>query len=224
MSRKVRLPALLLAVGVTALVASGQSGTQRRGMSEEEVLTRHTGVAGKQHGGVVDALVLGLTIAQVPGGVVAVDNCGGYNPTVKVPPNSSVKDLLDQIVLASPQYRWHVDDGVINVIPDTNLTAPLDIKISKFKVESVSASDALNQLLEEPEVRQGIEGLNFHQGARAFGGGFPISKARISLDLKNVTLQEALNSIVRADGRALWALLLRPCNGRNEYDISLLIN
>ena len=74
-------------------------------------------------------------------------------------------------------------------------------------------------------MREGIANLGLNQGGVAGGGGGgAISKSRISLDLKNVTLKEALNAIVRADGRAMWAYIMRPCEGRNEYNFALLIH
>lgn len=210
---------------VTVAAIQGQaSATKGSTASSQVVLAKTAGPVGLGRIDAVSALLFGFTNAEIPGGIVRIVNCYGSEPQVKIPADASVKQLLEIVALKVPEYRWRIDDGVVNVIPYTSFPVPLDIRISEFQVEELSALDALNRLLDNMQLKQELQARGLFQGLKLSGGGFPISKKRITLDLKDSTLLEALNAIVRSDGRAVWGYTLRPCNGRNEYEINLLVH
>jgi hypothetical protein len=191
--------------------------------SSEDLLTRQAGPMTQVHVSIIDKVVLGFSHAKIPGGVVRIANCSHSDPEATINDAVSMKDLLDLLKLKSPEYSWKVDRGVVNVIPETGFPVPLDIPISDFHVKDVTALEAFNQLVNRSDLKAAFESRGLFQGLELNGGGFPISKARITLDLKNVSLLEVLNSIVRADGRAVWGYTLNPCQGKNLYQLKLLI-
>lgn len=212
-------------VSIWFLIASTTSmlgqGTET---PEKMILSKAAGSIGSLPINIVDATVHGFVNAQVPGGVVRIIDCNGREAQVSGKDSRSIQDLLNLLVLKAPEYRWKLDDGVINLMPNTGFPVPLDIRLPNFKMENGTALEAMNELVDRPDLKREFAARGLFRGLELTGGGFPISKKRISLDLKDATLLEVLNSIVRADGRAVWGYTLIPCQGWNQYQLKLLVN
>lgn len=191
---------------------------------EKNILSKDVGSIGTLRIDVLDATIHGLVNAHVPGGVVRIINCNRNEPHISGKDDLSIQDLLNLLVLKAPEYQWRIDDGVIDLIPNTSFPVPLDARIPEFRVDNVTALQAMNQLVNRSDLKHEFESRALFQGLELDGGGFPISKNRITLNLKNATLLEVLNSIVRADGRAVWGYTLNPCQGWNQYQLKLLVN
>ena len=173
------------------------------------------------------ALVSELGAAQVPSGIFTVRKCGELEPEFVPAKDSTLQNELDRISRIKPQYQWVIDDGVFNFFPKYFAPSPLDISIAEFKVENEPVLKAYRQLFEAPDVKIGFSRLALHEPTfqLIFGGGdSPIeNQKRITLDLRNTTLRQASNAIVRADGSKTWILSVYSCRGDNTYH-SVLVN
>lgn len=100
---------------------------------------------------------------------------------------------------------WRTDVGVVNPIPSAGVPDLLKIRISRYKTNS-DLDEALRQLLALPQVKEGADHLALKRismsllVASRFNGG----PSRIDVDIRNASLREALNALVRAHGRAVW--------------------
>lgn len=112
----------------------------------------------------------------------------------------TVREALDKIVERYPRYVWRLDDGVINFLPKPGESITrdgkpiLDVIIIDLKLDGVRANMA---------VKQACEAAGLPCGAVGSAGGRK-RHPKISLHLKNVTLRQALNAIVKKDGDAAW--------------------
>lgn len=177
------------------------------------------------------ALTSVLDAAGVPGGIEVVTRCEEPIRHYLAPAGSSLRDMLESIVAADPQYRWQVEEGVVNLVYQKDNPAFLDQRVAKFEVAQRTVNGAVNQLLAIPEVQRREAELNL--GSRLFRGGgigyFDPSGNTVkkedktfSVSCENVTVREALNAIVRAHGRAMWVYKQGNCTGSSWYSIGLL--
>jgi hypothetical protein len=216
--------ALLLAL-IPALI-SGRQQTVEPKDSETKLLSRKVEWIEPQSTEVIIALKVELSIAQLPGGIFSVWNCGQLEPTFVPAKDSTLRDELNRIAKIKPEYQWALDDGVLNYFPKHYTPSPLDFPIAEFKADNVTAVEAYNKLFDMPEVKTGLANLGLHEPPvqLIFGGGGPVKdQRRITVNLKNVTLLKALNAIVRADGSKTWILSVTSCNGDNIYQ-HVLVN
>ena len=80
------------------------------------------------------------------------------------------------------------------------------------------------------EVKQRLAKVNITQvrqeigltDLRRSGSGVDDSQPGFSVSCSNVTFQEALNAIVSANGKGVWAYSERHCNGRDEIGINFI--
>lgn len=166
------------------------------------------------------AFYFSLSRAKVPGVMARVDNCEKDEPKQIWRPMLPLRDVLDVIVAADPRYRWHIEDGVVNLLPAAGEPALLQIRIPRLRVQNVtSAKDALHHLLALDEVKKGMEEQQLKPGISVFVSGETANPKAFSVHCRNVTLREALNAIARAQGRATWDYIETHCEGRNEVII-----
>ena len=129
--------------------------------------------------------------------------------------HGKVRDALDGLVKNNPDYEYREDGGVINIFPKKEKkhlekgTDPLERVIDKVDISSVSSQDAAQMILQ-------ASGLPV--GGRIQAGG-RWHYATVTLKLSNVTLREALNQLVRADGMAVWVLEYNREHKRYSVDI-----
>jgi len=130
-----------------------------------------------------------------------------------MPAGKSLRETMNSLVEVDPRYRWETDKGVVNVLPIVNRQSILDLRIEAFS--SRDAKDvnlALEHLLQKSEIKERISQLGLTQAPREFGptsvqkaGSESISPVkRVSVECKEATVRQALNSIARADGKAIW--------------------
>lgn len=172
-----------------------------------------------------------LVAAKAPGGIAVAPSCGTPLRYTLTPSGSSLHDVLEAIIAADPQYRWEVEGGVVNLVPHGGVPAFLNIRIAKFEVETAGGvNEVLVQLLATPEVRKGVDGLS--ASSRLLRGGlgyFEIGKEseegnvqKLSINLKNVTVYEALNAIAKAHGNAIWSYTEHRC-GSDAFSLDFSI-
>jgi hypothetical protein len=173
-----------------------------------------------------------LNLAHVPGGIVTVANCGEEAKYKLVQSSTSLRGALDSLVSVAPLNRWRLEKGVVNLIPDQNEPALLNLRIAEFKVKNASnIQDVVHQLLMLPEVQRRLTELHLSEGRtepgltdlQRPGSGTGEVRQAFNVHCTNVTLRSALNIIVRTHGYAVWAYTERRCNDRNEFRIDFLV-
>lgn len=159
---------------------------------------------------------------DVPSGIsVAFENAGGEEIIIDSNPTDFiVKNLLDEIIKFDTRYRWKETDGVINVFPRDEHPI-LDVRIAKFKVEKAEARELREKLVQTKEFQKYLKAENLvdkvpdpenKYGSLFIGAaGKSSERHKITLDLKNATVREILNAIVRQRGYSTWLY--------SEYDV-----
>jgi len=107
---------------------------------------------------------------------------------------TSGRKVLNTIAERSPGSRWAVRNGVINFEPKNLGDDPLSKKLDKVSLHGVSSFQAVRMVLDQAKIR-----FTYQVGRGRFG--------IVDLELKNVTVREALNAIVNADGEVMWVFI-----------------
>ncbi len=119
-------------------------------------------------------------------------------------------DILDAVIKSAPGFQWRETDGAFEVSPVRGGSTLLDASISAFRVSDVDQAEAVELLMNLPEVQTNLGAMNLQyrspNGARAIAGA-----EKFSLNLEGVSLRQALHKIAERGGR-FWALR-RNSNG-----------
>ncbi|HMH44513.1 MAG TPA: hypothetical protein VK557_13565 [Pyrinomonadaceae bacterium] len=130
--------------------------------------------------------------------------------------NVIFSQILDGIVQAEPRYSWREDDGSIHVFPVNKGFDLLDSRIQSLQLKDVNRALAINRLFGLPEVQALILSKNLKPILPS-----PLDRARdekLSFDLRDVTLRQALNQIAHASGSNFWVIRRYP-NGTFEIKL-----
>lgn len=122
--------------------------------------------------------------------------------------DGTYRDLLVELIKRNPKYDWVERDGVVNVFPKPKYRkgrSPLENKLKKVEFADAWTNIAAWDLLE-------IAGIPRVNGMEAYLSG----SGKTTVSLRDVTVREALNGIVKSDGKAMW--IFRPVE-RGEYII-----
>jgi hypothetical protein len=123
--------------------------------------------------------------------------------------DATFHDMLNGIVQSEPRYQWRESGGCIEVLPVSNGLSLMDIPIGSFQIKDVSREEAINELLNLPEVRAITMSMNLSRRAT----GNPPAGAgerKVSLNMNEVTLREALNRIIKQSGASFWLFRTYP--------------
>ena len=141
---------------------------------------------------------------------------------------TTVRDAMATFVASNRDYRWLLDGDVVDLVPTAGFPL-LDTRISSFELNTtdrqITSEAALSVLAGLPEVRQHAAELNLKPGIMQGGPGVydehpaPRDPLPIHISLKNVSLQEAFNSVARAFGHTIWVYSERECNGDKTYSV-----
>ncbi len=163
-------------------------------------------------------------LTDVPYGMsVAFENA--VTDEIKInstPKKTVVKDLLDEVIKYDSRYQWNETNGVVNVSPKNDYPI-MDVRIAEFKIDILFPAPRLpitkdtqfpilneleKKLIETKEFQAYLKERNLlartpnadKHGFMCCGFvGKPV-QTRISIDLKNATVREILNEIVRQRG------------------------
>src|SRR5215510_13929004 len=138
MIRRGNRPALACAFLSVSLLASGWIfGAQAffAQQSEEELLKRRVTLHVKD-GTLLEALDRLAGEEKIPiGWELSQNDLVNHNINIDLK-KASLKEVLDQLVLADPSYQWKVEEGVINFYPafdrDARLQEFLSLRIKEF--------------------------------------------------------------------------------------------
>jgi hypothetical protein len=171
------------------------------------------------------AFQLAMLSSGAPGGEALTEGCAEPSDSAVRPQNvGTLRDVLEDIVTADPEYRWEVKDGVVNLIPSQRVPDLLTLRISAFDTgDATSVTTAKTFLFGLPEVRKRAAELGFDQAIYGSGLGDVAPGAppppKLNVRLQDVTLLEALNALVRAHEHGLWMYREIHCNSTNHFDI-----
>jgi hypothetical protein len=201
--------------------------TEQKGSAVPDVLERQVTPVNSEFVTTHSSFLESLVSARVPGGIVTILNCEHEQPRKRTDLfPGPLKEALDAIVKADPQYLWQVDDRVINLRPLHDEPALLNVRINKLDVENASSVDAVvDKLFDLPEVKEAITKLQLSPGVHLIVGPVSFNPERLqkfSIECENVTVREALNAIVRAHGRSLWEYKEQHCNGKTIYNVDII--
>lgn len=193
-----------------------------------DVLERQVTASKGEYPTTHSAFLESLISARVPGGIVTILNCDNTHPrrqTYLSP--GTVRETMDTIVKTNPEYRWQVDDGVINLLTVHDEPTLLNVRISKLKVEDArSVNTILSNLFDLPEVKGAIAKLQLIPGVKFIVGPIPMDPERrpkYTVECEDVTVREALNAIVRVHGRAAWEYKEQRCDGKTMYTVDFIV-
>lgn len=125
--------------------------------------------------------------------------------------DTTVGGLLAQILAQQPGYQFRLDDGVVHVFVEPLADDQcnfLNIRLREFSLEKASMPEARFRLwgaiISQLHPRGGYGG---GWGGESMYKDFDVPK--ISFVGQNLTVRQALNRIVVAQGNALWVVRIR---------------
>ncbi len=165
-----------------------------------------------------EAFHASLNRARVPGGMVIVSGCHGDAPAKNWNPQGQpLGKILNEIVGADRNYRWEIQGGAINLVPVGGDPPFLQTHLGEFSIKTKSSLDALNQLQQRAEVKEGMSNLQLKGGLAIVM--YSRSPTEFSVEFKGGTLRQALNAIAVSSGTDVWDYNEIHCGQRNEVSI-----
>lgn len=216
-----------IAIFVLAVAIFGQekvSITQKT----DELLNRQIALPEFNYTETTTIFQLGLKGAKVSSGVV-ISTCDATQEKKNFVFSQKItlREFLTGIEQSDPSYKWEIEDEVLNLLPRSDVPELLDLSIPNFKVEQVSDYDALNILLEKPEVKRKMTELGLDEAVMSIhssGSYNPEKKeqkaSKISINRQRATFRQILNEIVKARGETTWIYTERRC-GANAKQFSI---
>jgi|GEM_PF-3832279 len=129
--------------------------------------------------------------------------------------SATVHDVLDAIMARYPRHEWHMDDGVLFMVPKEKFgQAPHGAAYSAsvlkpFSFKDRPLSSALTRLCAMAD----------NNCAAATAAGFAKEEPAISVSVsKGDTLAHILNGVAASQGNAMWSVLV---SGKDSYQITL---
>lgn|SRR5208282_387502 len=156
----------------------------------------------------VEALVQVSSDFHVPMGIEWIPT-----PSSRAEVNLSWKDttvagVLAALVGAQPGYGMRVMADVVRIAPDRFLPDsqnPLKVALGPFSVKNVSAERASRELHSRVKFKLAApSGAGKVSGGTGGSGASNLGDPRISVQLENTTLEEALDALVLASARKIW--------------------
>jgi hypothetical protein len=129
-----------------------------------------------------------------------------WRPTVPVKVELSeptIADVLNAVVNSAPGYRWREAEGAFEVSPEGGGCPLLDTRIEEFHVSGVTQAEAVEQLMNLPEVQAGMSALNLRYQSR---DSRPSQQAgeKFSMSVKGASLRQVLHQIAGRSGGRFW--------------------
>jgi len=157
-----------------------------------------------------------LRAARKPGGIARIHKRGSVERKLTTLVNDPVRiaAALDTLISTEPEYKWVLENGVVNILPKKELPSLLSVQVRIFEAKNTaSMHDLVAKLLASPEVKKAQ--VEFHLEANPLRFGFDRlnhpstesteEKRTLDVQCRNCTVREVLNRIVRAHGFAVWA-------------------
>jgi hypothetical protein len=193
--RCVVLILLLGAWGASARAARGQQAAPAPKLGELKAVVYNGYMAG----------LLGH-LAEAYGVVVGFEaEPGRPRPVVNIDVrDATLKDVLDAVVRARPEYRWRQAGDFIDVYPAEGASPLLDTQVGIFHLSASRWAEAADALLNLPDVQSRVAALGLTRrepGRAASASGGEV----FSLHLERVPVRTALHEMTRRSGGHFWA-------------------
>jgi hypothetical protein len=136
---------------------------------------------------------------------------------------------LQSLAAAASEFDWHIEGQVVTVTRRHSHPNLLNVKIGRFEFNrTVAPPEVFRQLMALPEIEAAKENLRLSPGPVTFGPGSTsaaghrpgIISRRKKYVIQNVSLQDALNEIVRSYGDIAWIYEQRRCNGKETVALN----
>lgn len=131
-----------------------------------------------------------------------------WRPAVQVKlelSNPTLADVLDAVVRSAPGYRWREAEGGFEVSPEGGGSPLLDTRVEDFEVSGVTQAEAVDRLMNLPEVRAGMSALNLRYEARDSTRPARQGVEKFSLSVKGASLRHVLHRIAERSGGRFWS-------------------
>lgn len=212
----------VLAILLTGSYVQGQSGAAK------DFAQARTRMEVSAHTTLQHAIIQALHDSGIGGGVVTVDSaCSTKFSEFYVPKGMRLPDAVDIIVAKDGQHAWRLSNGAILVFPKTGVPQVLQTKIGHVHIsDAKNFTLALDELIQTNEVRQALAHANAFVRAPEPGfqklnaSGAPVAKRPI--DLADVSLVEALNTLARDESNAIWFYRESLCDGRTSVQLDFV--
>ncbi len=216
-----------LTILVIILGASQLAGGERpvKLGTDDELLSRPVANRGPSAASVDLAFETAMLGSRTPGGAAITEGCPQPSESAVRFRGTTLREVLDDIVTAHPDYVWAVREGVVDLVPAIGVPDLLKLQIPAYDSgDATSLATAGTYLLALPVVRERAEEMGF--SLAAFGSG-PIAvvpgalpaRRLFNVQLRDMTLLEALNALVRANGRGIWIYHQTYCKSEKNFQV-----
>src|SRR5438128_1422627 len=129
-------------VSVVILATGFGQKEQQNSMAQSQMLMRKVADGDLAYVTTVQAFSMALQKTNTAGGIVRLSDCQENTVVQKWQPlGATLQDVLDGIAKTDPQYRWDIEDGVVNVLPAGDEPVLLKTHISTFIVKRQASPD-----------------------------------------------------------------------------------
>lgn len=125
--------------------------------------------------------------------------------------NGTLKDVLNLVSNQVPNYRWKINDGVINFVPVENrdifLEKLLDTHISKFAPEKgIKVYQLKKTIYDLPEIKFILESNNIEfVKSEIFSKGL-LNPVDADICIENTNFRGVLNNLVKKGNSKFWKI------------------
>ena len=115
--------------------------------------------------------------------------------------DGTAADVLNAIMEHAPDYKWIEENSVIDIMPKENGDSVLNLNIGHFKVHDATPSHIHEVVVSLPEVkawmsRNQVVERSLIAGSILIGSNGKTDEPRLSLERRNATLREIMNSLI----------------------------
>ena len=161
----------------------------------------------------------------VPGGVAFLEGCPDEPKPAVQPYGTTLREVLDSITTRDSRYMWRMQEGVVNLEAAKGAPALLRTHLKTYDSGNLTDASAVIFLSSLPEVARAAAGLGltYNQLGSGLGGtalGPSPPKKPLGVRLRDVTLLDALNAIIRANKHGVWTYRETHCGSVHQFNIS----
>ena len=211
-----RVLLIFMFVSLAAVMVFAQFGTAQKslpaGALERPIYSHERNVLNTP-----EAFRSSILRARIPGGAVMMVGCQEDAKRKWDPQGEPLGQVLNEMTAADKTYRWEVQDGAINLLPNAGEPLLLQTQIGEFEINTNSSLQALGQLKARREVQQAMMGLRLQDGLTIIT--YSPRPTPFSVRFNGGTLRQALNAIAVAHGGDVWDYREIRCGERKEVII-----
>jgi hypothetical protein len=148
--------------------------------------------------------------------------------SLKLKPGITVREAMDALVAANPNYQWEWEDGMVNLLPRVEIPL-LDTRITSFQMDATDREvpAVVGYMLRLPEVRAREAELGLKEALGQGGLGsldvhpVPRQPVAVHIDVANLSLRHAINKIARILPKTVWVYREDDCGTDKTYRVQV---